>query len=142
MVNNSKKYTFIVLPIKKIIMRNLIIEGDKQKPNLEFLTSGKLSISGQSLPENVASVYASALDWIKEYTKSPAAETTLTFKMKYYNTASSKIFFSIIKELNTLYKMGMNIEIFWHYQEDDTDMLDAGEYFKDLVEIPFNFVEY
>lgn len=123
-------------------MRDLIIEGDKQKPRLNFSTSGELSISGQSLPENVALVYASVLDWIKEYVKNPAMETVLTFKMKYYNTASSKMFFSIIKELNNLYKMGMNVEIFWHYQEDDTDMLDAGEYFKDLVEIPFNFIQY
>ena len=28
------------------------------------------------------------------------------------------------------------------YQDDDEDMLDAGEYFRDLVDIPFQFLSY
>jgi hypothetical protein len=124
-------------------MNDLIIQGDKQKPDLIFSAkTGKLEISGQSLPENASSLYNPVVDWIDEYVKQPAKQTVLSFKMKYYNTASSKMFFSFIKKLNTLYKSRANVKIEWHYLEDDEDMLDAGEYFRDLVDIPFYFIPY
>jgi len=124
-------------------MEDLLIKGDKQKPDLLFSAkTGEFKVSGQSLPENATVLYGPVLEWIEEYAKSPAAKTTFSLKMKYYNTASSKMFFSIIKRLNTMYKVGADVEIEWFYQSDDEDMLDAGEYFRDLVDIPFKFISY
>lgn len=124
-------------------MNDLVIDGNKQKPNLIFSAStGELVVTGQSLPENATLLYGPVLDWIEEYAKDPQEKTSLSFKMKYYNTASSKMFFSIIKRLNLMHKGGPKVEIDWHYQEDDEDMLDAGEYFRDLVDIPFKFITY
>ncbi|MGD9993561.1 MAG: DUF1987 domain-containing protein [Salinivirgaceae bacterium] len=124
-------------------MNDLIIKGDKQRPDLLFsATNGELKIAGQSLPENATMLYQPVLEWLEQYCKAPVAQTVLSFKLKYYNTASSKMFFSIIKKLNLLYKGGADVEIEWHYQEDDEDMLDAGEYFRDLVDIPFKFISY
>jgi hypothetical protein len=124
-------------------MKDLIIKGDKQKPDLVFsAVTGELRISGQSLPENATMLYEPVLQWLEEYCKAPVSHTILSLKMKYYNTASSKMFFSIIKKLNLLYKGGADVEIEWYYQSDDEDMLDAGEYFRDLVDIPFKFLTY
>lgn len=124
-------------------MEDLKIEGNKQKPDLHFSAStGNLIISGQSLPENATILYGPVLEWIEDYAKNPAEKTTFSLKMKYYNTASSKMFFSIIKRLNNMLKFGADVEIEWHYQSDDEDMLDAGEYFRDLVDIPFKFLTY
>ncbi len=124
-------------------MNDLTIQGDKQKPDLVFSAkTGNLEISGQSLPENASLLYNPVVSWIDEYVKQPAKQTVLSFKMKYYNTASSKMFFSFIKKLNILYQSGANVKIEWHYLEDDEDMLDAGEYFRDLVDIPFYFIPY
>jgi len=124
-------------------MKDLIIHGNKQKPDLVFsATTGELRVSGQSLPENATLLYGPVLEWLEEYAQSPCAKTVFSLQMKYYNTASSKMFFSIIKRLNLLFKGGSDIEIEWHYQQDDEDMLDAGEYFRDLVDIPFKFIPY
>ena len=124
-------------------MNDLVIKGDKQKPDLIFsAATGELKVSGQSLPENATLLYEPVLAWIAEYSKAPAKKTVFSLQMKYYNTASSKMFFSIIKSLNLLYRGGADIEIEWHYQDDDEDMLDAGEYFRDLVDIPFQFLSY
>ncbi len=121
-------------------MNDLIISPSKQKPDLQFNAEmGELLIAGQSLPENATLLYGSVLEWIEEYAKNPAPKTTLSFKMKYYNTASSKMFFSIIKRMNVLYSSGIDVEIRWYYQKDDEDMLDQGEYFRDLVDLPFKF---
>ncbi|MBI9068242.1 MAG: DUF1987 domain-containing protein [Salinivirgaceae bacterium] len=124
-------------------MDDLIISGNKQKPDLVFsATTGELRVSGQSLPENATLLYGPALDWIEEYSKAPAKQTVFSLQMKYYNTASSKMFFSIIKRLNIIYKGGVDVIIEWYFQSDDEDMLDAGEYFRDLVDIPFKFIPY
>src|SRR3989339_192795 len=124
-------------------MKDIIIKGDKQKPDLVFSAeTGELKITGQSLPENATMLYSPVLEWIEEYAKEPKAKTVLSLKMKYYNTASSKMLFSIIKRLNLLFKGGFDVEIEWHYQQDDEDMIDAGEYFRDLVDIPFKFISY
>jgi len=124
-------------------MKDLVIAGNKQKPDLVFsATTGELRVSGQSLPENANLLYSPVLEWIEEYSKEPAKKTVFSLRMKYYNTASSKMFFSIIKSLNLLFQAGSDVEIEWHYQDDDEDMLDAGEYFRDLVDIPFKFISY
>lgn len=124
-------------------MEDLVIEGNKQRPDLVFsVGTGKLLVTGQSLPENATLLYGPVLEWIEEYAQHPASSTVLSLKMKYYNTASSKMFFSIIKRLNNMHKVGADVLIEWYYQSDDEDMLDAGEYFRDLVEIPFQFISY
>lgn len=124
-------------------MNDLVINGNKQKPDLVFSAeTGLLKITGQSLPENATLLYGPVLEWIEEYANDPSGKTVFSLKMKYYNTASSKMFFSIIKRLNVMHKGGPDVEIEWYYQEDDEDMLDAGEYFRDLVDIPFKFITY
>lgn len=124
-------------------MNDLVINGNKQKPDLIFSAiTGDLKVSGQSLPENATLLYGPVLEWLEEYAQNPQERTVFSLKMKYYNTASSKMFFSIIKRLNLMHKGGPDVEIEWHYQEDDEDMLDAGEYFRDLVDIPFKFICY
>ncbi len=124
-------------------MKDLYIEGSRVKPDLHFsVSTGVFNISGQSLPENAMEVFGPVLDWMDEYSKSPCPKTLLTFKMKYYNTASSKYFFTLIKKLNSIFKNGADVEVEWYYQNDDEDMLDAGEYFQGLVDIPFNFISY
>ena len=40
---------------------------------------------------------------------------------------------------DALFKTGADVEIHWYYQQDDEDMLDQGEYFRDLVDLPFKF---
>jgi len=111
-------------------MKDLVIAGNKQKPDLVFsATTGELRVSGQSLPENANLLYSPVLEWIEEYSKEPAKKTVFSF-------------FSIIKSLNLLFQAGSDVEIEWHYQDDDEDMLDAGEYFRDLVDIPFKFISY
>ncbi len=124
-------------------MENLVIQGTQQNPNVMLSSkTGELQISGQSIPEDAKALYSLIVDWIKEYSKNPAKETTLSFKMKYYNTATSKMFFSVFKEIQNLQKLGNAVKVQWFYQEDDEDMFDSGEYFKDLIDVPFEFITY
>jgi hypothetical protein len=124
-------------------MEPLIYEGAEDTPKVSLdADSGKLEFSGNSLPENAVQFYKPVFEWLDEYVKSPSKLTSISFKMNYFNSASSKI---IMDLLDTVVKINQNtgnqIEVIWGYYEDDSDMLDAGKEYSELVETPFQYLE-
>lgn len=117
-------------------MNPLHLEGTPDTPTITLNKSdGIFEITGRSLPEDVIEFYAPAIEWIKEYAKAPNAATVFKFRLDYFNTASSKV---ILELLNTLKEIkGMQVE--WHYQDDDEDILDAGKEFAEQVAVPIAF---
>lgn len=119
------------------------MEGGNQLPRIILdKAKGVFEISGQSLPENVHEFYSPVINWLDEYAKDPNPTTEVTFKMEYYNTASSKMLFSILEKFDEMFKAGHNVKIFWHYDQDDEDMLESGEDYADLCKVPFEFISY
>ena len=57
------------------------------------------------------------------------------------NTASSKIVFDILDELDRMYANGHDIVVEWHYYEEDEDMLDLGKEYEEAYKVPFKFEE-
>jgi len=98
-------------------------------------------IIGRSLPENVNQFYEPILNWLDEYSKSPNPETIFIFKLTYFNTASSKLILEIMLKLDKMFQEGKDIEIKWLVPMDDEDNEEAGEEFKDLLELPFHILE-
>ena len=101
-----------------------------------------MSIGGTSIPENARKFYDNIIEWIGEYVKSPSANTSIDFKLKYFNTASTKYLFDIMVLLKEIMKAGNTLVINWFYQEDDEDMYEAGLGFSKMLRYPFNFVKY
>lgn len=99
-------------------------------------------ISGRSLPEDVASFYDPILQWLDEYGENPKEKTEFSFKLVYFNTASSKALLDILMKLEELHENGNNIVIKWHYPEDDEDMQEAGEEYAEIVDVPFEQISY
>jgi hypothetical protein len=99
-------------------------------------------VSGRSLPEDVVSFYRPVLDWLDEYKDSPNKETEFVFKYIYFNTATSKLIQDILVKLEEVKESGGNVRIMWFYEEEDEDMLDLGEEFRENVDIPFEIICY
>jgi hypothetical protein len=120
-------------------MENLNIEGSAKTPTVEFKTSGSLLIKGRSIPENSIEFYKPLIDWIGAYGGSPQGTTEVNIQLEYFNTSSSKCILDVFKKLETL--SGTSITINWYYEEDDEDMLEAGEDYQAIVDIPFKMIE-
>ncbi|MDI3526253.1 MAG: hypothetical protein PWR03_436 [Tenuifilum sp.] len=99
-------------------------------------------ISGRSLPEDVTAFYDPILQWLDEYSESPNAKTIFTFKLVYFNTASSKLLLDILMKLEQLKENGHDVLVRWYYPDDDEDMQEAGEEYADIVDVPFEQVGY
>lgn len=63
-------------------------------------------------------------------------------KMEYFNTSSSKCIYDLLKDVKSLKNKGKKVSVRWYYDEDDEDMLEAGEDYSDLLDLPFMFIEY
>lgn len=117
-------------------------EGDHHKPTIYFdKEAGMLSITGSSFPENADKVYFPVLEWLNEFNFETIPKMALRISLKYYNTATSKKLFDIIKKFNNAWKNGSKVEIQWEYLSDDEDMFESGRYYSELVEVPFHFIE-
>ena len=78
---------------------------------------------------------------IKLVAKAPTAEVVADFSLEYFNTSSARCIFMILKEIKNLGLGGKHLTVNWHYEEGDDDMLETGEDFQELIELPFNFIE-
>jgi hypothetical protein len=100
----------------------------------------KFQITGRACPEDPVEFYQPVFDWLLEYSQNPLDEMIFEFKMSYYNTASSKILMMILQKLEEIAEKGNNVKIKWFYQEDDEDMLEAGEDYNEMVELDFELI--
>ncbi len=122
-------------------MEELHIKSSDTTPKISYNPeSGILEFSGKSLPTNSIEFYEPVFNWANQFFNSADVPTNFTFEFKldYYNTSSSKQiakFFRIIE--NSLASEIVTIK--WCYDEDDIDMLDAGQRFDKLVKVNFEF---
>lgn len=124
-------------------MEVIKILGTDDTPNVILdAESAIFEISGRSLPEDVTSFYEPILNWLDEYADSANEKTVFTFKLVYFNTASSKLLLDILMKLEELYENGKDILIKWYFPDDDEDMEEAGEEYADIVDVPFEMVSY
>lgn len=120
-------------------MDDIRIEGSPKTPTVNFLAQeGVLDIKGRSIPENSIEFYKPLIDWIESYSKSPQNKTTVNIQLEYFNTSSSKCILDLFKKLEAV---NNEIVINWFYEEDDEDMLEAGEDYDAIINIPFKMIE-
>jgi hypothetical protein len=65
----------------------------------------------------------------------------VNIQLEYFNTSSSKCILDVFKKLEAIYKSGNEVVINWFYEEDDEDMLEAGEDYQSIIKIPFKMCE-
>lgn len=123
-------------------MENLVIEGTPKTPTIKFNPEvGKLLIQGRSIPENSIDFYKPLVDSLEEYSSSPKEATKVDIILEYFNTSSSKCILDVFKKLEKINSAGSGVTINWHYEEDDEDMLEAGEDYQAIINIPFKMIE-
>ncbi len=116
----------------------LVKEATRNTPYVYFdKSNGLLRIVGRSSPESSLGFYEPILTGLNEVT----GEISVDFELIYFNTSSTKCIFSMLKILEDLYRNGTNVSVTWSYEEDDDDMLEVGEDFQDMLDIPLTLVE-
>jgi hypothetical protein len=110
----------------------------------------KFEFAGVSRPEDTYEFYEPILSWVEEYINSILEKYKenrllnetfiIAFDFKYMNSSSSKYIFQIISNFKKLYNERLNVNIFWYYDDLDDQILEDGEDFSEIINIPFKFL--
>jgi len=120
----------------------LSIEGTPKTPTVRFDGSkGTIEIKGRSIPENSIEFYRVLVEWLEAYTKEAQPQTQVNIQLEYFNTSSSKCILDVFKKLENIHKANQGVTINWYYDEDDEDMLEAGQDYESIIRIPFKMIE-
>ena len=123
-------------------MEPIYIEGTPKTPLVKFdEDKGVIEIKGRSIPENSIEFYKPLVDWLDLYAKTPLTKTQVNVQLEYFNTSSSKCILDVFKKLEGIHKSNHEVVINWYYEEDDEDMLEAGEDYESIIRVPFKMIE-
>jgi hypothetical protein len=124
---------------EKQLFTHIEIPVTEDTPRVYIDTVEKiLKIIGPSFPEDVQEFYDPVINWIDEFETSNLKDLTCELEFTVLNSPSNKIVFDFLKKLEKLQYAGKNVHIYWYHDENDEDMQDIGEDFKDTIKVPFD----
>ena len=122
-------------------MEHFRIEADRNTPLISMNPDGVMAIKGRSIHENVVEFYRPAFEWVDEYILNPADLTCVDIQLEYFNSASAKYIIQLLQKFRKVLVLDKKFVINWYYEEGDEDILERGEYFALVLDLPFNCIK-
>jgi len=116
-------------------MENINIDKKDDSPRVVLdYEKGLLEFEGECYPENTFEFFEPILKWFNTYFKDTTKETTINFKLSYFNSATTQVLFDIFDILDESgHEM---LKINWYYDKENKgtfkDYEEFSEEFEDL----------
>ncbi len=118
-------------------MENIHIEGKHGVnfiPTVDFnAETGVCEIAGESYLEDTIEFYTPLYDWLKQYIKEVKKPIIFNFRLRYFNTSSSKCIIDILNILKKYETDGGDVTVNWYYDADEEDIEDELEEIEDFM---------
>jgi hypothetical protein len=109
------------------------IEETPKTPRVSFdMSSGELTLTGRSIPENATRFYEPLVQWAEGYIKSPSSATNLRLNLEYFNSSSTLWIARLIKTLADIRVKNSLLFIHVYLHEEDFENFSQDE-IKDIV---------
>ena len=116
------------------------IEMTDDSPKVILDEGGSIfKIEGSSYPEDAFEFYKQVINWVSKIKINKKTILNCDFNFNILSSASHKMIYAILLELENLNKKSKNVIINWYYLNFDEDMYEVGEGFSDNINIPFKF---
>ncbi len=93
-----------------------------------------LKISGECCSSYTSEIYTPFFNWIEIYLNTNPKKIRVEFWMEYFITMSSRRLLDVMKCIeNYKNNSSSKVELFWYIHEDDIDIIESGESFKEEV---------
>jgi hypothetical protein len=145
-VDNDLSFIELQISVKAYSMRKLIVDQTSSSPLVVLDPIEKrYEISGESRPPDVAGFYSEILNWIDDYSyyliKTKEEDPVdFNFDFEYFNSSSAKYILDFCKKIADVRSKGKNINVRWHYEDDDKDMLEVGKEMSRMSKLPFEYI--
>ena len=117
-----------------LMLEPFFIEETKKTPLINLNPNGRFKIQGVSTPLDAADFYHEVLDWITDYYRDPAENTSILIEFKHINSSSSSMIFRIFHLLNRLQESNKStVRCIWAYDVEDDYMKEFIESIQDMA---------
>ena len=123
------------------MVKEVKILPTKNSPEVILNPDGIIKIRGRSIHENVAEFFEPVDEWITEYVKDPSAVTCVDIRLEYFNSASARIFITLFQKITWVTLKHKKFIFNWYYEDGDEDILERGEYFASILDVPINYIK-
>ena len=116
-------------------MENVSIEKKEDSPKVILdYEKGLVEFEGECYPENAFEFFEPIIEWLTEYFETTTKETTINFKLSYFNSATTQVIFDIFDILDENKHEKLTINWFCDEQNKGTlkDYEEFSEEFEDL----------
>lgn len=124
-------------------MEPLLLPATDKTPSVRFIPAeGLLELAGCSIHENADKFFRPLLEHVENYCLRPAKGTIVRLSLTYFNSSSAKYVLDLLKLLDEVHGSGAGkVLLEWQYEEGDLDMMEAGQDYKGLLEMPVKLIE-
>ena len=121
-------------------MQEKTIVSTKNTPEISLNPDGIIKISGRSMNGKISELEEQIENWIDEYIINPPEMTYVHINLEYFDEINLKIYYSLLKKIESIKSSNKKYIINWYYEEGDEDILEKGEKISIVLDIPFNFI--
>ena len=121
----------------------LDIPATDHTPHVRIDTdAGTIAVAGCSVPENADGFFGPVQDQVERYAEKPARRTVVRVQLSYFNSSTSKYLLDIFKRLEDVHAAGTSrVQVQWVYEAGDLDMQEAGQDYRELLDLPVELVK-
>jgi hypothetical protein len=125
-------------------MDALHIAATRTTPEITFDAGRKVFlIRGRSIPADANSFFLPLRSWIEKFADQLQDPTiNIDINLEHLNTGSVRALLTILAKLLRLKAAGKNIQINWHHEFNDEDLVDKGEEMSLILEHPFKYIPF
>ena len=116
------------------------IAPTRTTPLAEF-KDGYLVIKGKSVPFDHPEMYDIIRERLLTYSQKPEKNTRVDFYLSAVNAVSKRSIIHIFRILENIVERGTEVQVNWHYESDDEDLLELGEICKGYFRINIQLKE-
>ncbi len=106
-----------------------------QTPTTPAITThfsqGRVTMSGDSYPENPFEFFQPLIDWIDTFLKRQSGAFNLELDLVYLNTSSIRAMMDIFDRMEAAHQTGMDIRVLWSYDPENERVGELAEEFKE-----------
>jgi SiaC family regulatory phosphoprotein len=122
-------------------LKEVRIAPTKTTPEITLNPNGIISIKGRAIDESRDKFPDQMTNWIDTYVLNPEDQTRVIIALEFLNSFNTLLLTGALKKITQVVKKGKLLDISWHYEEDDVDIFERGEYISSTINIPINFIK-
>jgi len=133
------------------MMNKMHIRPGEVSPEIFFSPQENIFfIKGISAPEDVRGLYYPVVDWLRAFTDEVVNGSCTLFgkqnplifriELEYFNSSSAKFLYDIFFTLKNLTSADVPVVVEWCYDEEDVEMIEAGEDIAELAGMDFKYI--